>query len=257
MSNECYVFSATWFGRLDAQPKVHKAFQLVAKKFVYQLEECPSTGSHHFQCYLNLKKKCRGGKLAKSLSALGLKGVTCSPASVAGKEMLRLYAMKTDTRIAGPWADRYIYLGDDLPTTLRPWQQRLKDYIEGPIDPRKILWYHDAKGGAGKSTFSKYMQFHYKIPTLTFGDAKDLLNLVYKFQGRRAYLFDLSRTKSKKVAMEDIYAALESVKNGMFVNTKYETGIAMFSKPHVIVFSNYAPKLSALSADKWDIRRMH
>lgn len=256
MSNECFVFSATWFGGRNAQPNVHQAFQVVCKRFVYQLEECPTTGSLHYQCYLNLKRKCRAGKLAKTLSALGLKGVTCSPASAAGKERLRLYAMKNDTRVAGPWADRHIYLGDDLPSKLRPWQHELKEYIEGPIDPRKIVWYHDAKGGAGKSTFSKYMMFHHQIPTLTFGNASDLLNLVYKFQGERAYIFDLSRTKSKNVAMEDIYAALESIKNGYFVNTKYETGIAIFSKPHVVVFSNYAPNMSALSADKWDIRRM-
>lgn len=256
MSNECFIFSITWFAGLDSQPIIHNAFSKICKKFVYQLERCPSTGSLHFQCYGNLHKKCRNGKLAKTLSALGMRGVTCLPASDNGKEKLRLYAMKNDTRIAGPWADRAIYLGEDLPNTLYPWQQKVYDLILSPPDKRKIHWFFDRQGGAGKSTFAKYMYFHKKILTLTFGDAKDLLNLVFKKQGLGTYMFDLSRTKGGKTSMSDIYQALESVKNGYFINTKYETGIACYAIPHVICFSNHAPDLSALSADRWVIHAM-
>lgn len=256
MSNECFIFSVTYFAGIDAQSIVHKAFSKLCKKFIYQLERCPTTGSSHYQCYCNLRKKCRNGKLAKALSSLGLKGVTCLPASDNGKEKLRLYAMKNDTRIAGPWADRAIYLGQDLPTVLRPWQQNIADMIQREPDKRKIHWFYDADGGAGKSTFAKYMYFHHKILTLTFGDAKDLLNLVFKQQGLPTYMFDLSRTKGGKSSMSDIYQALESVKNGYFINTKYETGVACYKIPHVIVFSNHAPLLSALSHDRWVIHRM-
>ncbi len=127
---------------------------------------------------------------------------------------------------------------------------------EGAPDPRKIYWYHDEKGGAGKSSFAKYLWWNHGHLTLTFADAKDLLNLVYKKQGLRAYLFDLSRTKGGKSSMSDIYQALESVKNGYFVNAKYETGVACYAIPHVVVFSNHLPDMSALSADRWVIRHL-
>lgn len=100
------------------------------------------------------------------------------------------------------------------------------------------------------------MYFRHNVLTLTFGDAKDLLNLVFKKQGLPTYMFDLSRTKGGKTSMSDIYQALESVKNGYFINTKYETGVACYAIPHVIVFSNHAPDMSALSLDRWHIHTM-
>nr|WCB70603.1 Rep [Cressdnaviricota sp.] len=256
MHNECFVFSVTWFAGLDSQPTIHKAFTRIAKKFVYQLERAPTTGNLHFQCYVSLRKKTRSGKLGKTLSSLGVKGATCLPASDNGKEALSLYAMKTDTREAGPWGDRPIYMGQDLPKSFLPWQQECKDIIDSPPSKRSIHWFTDQNGGAGKSTFAKMMYFRHNVLTLTFGDAKDLLNLVFKKQGLRTYMFDLSRTKGGKTSMSDIYQALESVKNGYFINTKYETGVACYAIPHVIVFSNHAPDMSALSLDRWQIHTM-
>jgi len=96
------------------------------------------------------------------------------------------------------------------------------------------------------------MYFHMKIITLSIGKASDLLNLVYKNQGKTCYCFDISRTVTKG-SMTEIYQALESVKNGYFVNTKYDTGVACFEIPHVIVFSNHLPMMAALSLDRWNI----
>jgi len=46
---------------------------------------------------------------------------------------------------------------------------------------------------------------------------------------------------------------LESIKNGLIVNTKYETGSKLFNSPHIIVFSNMSPDVSAMSMDRWKI----
>ena len=69
------------------------------------------------------------------------------------------------------------------------------------------------------------------------------------------YIFDISRTVPTG-SMNEIYMALESVKNGYFVNTKYDTGVCCMEIPHVIVFSNHLPKLSALSGDRWKIHNL-
>lgn len=252
-SVQTYMFDCTYFAPLDEQPLVHAAFGKVAKKFIYQLEECPTTKARHYQGYLNLRTKKRDGELGKLLSGLGLKGISCRPASEAGKSALQGYCMKSDTRVEGPWADHPIYRGQDLIKTLRPWQQEIFDMLQSPPDKRTIYWYYDPKGGAGKSSFSKWLYYYHQHLTLTFADARDLLNLVYKNQGLPAYLFDLSRTKGGKTSMSDIYQALESVKNGYFVNSKYETGVACFATPHVVVFSNHEPDYKALSADRWKV----
>lgn len=251
-NNQCYIYSITYFDTIDAQPHLFKYFTKIAKKFVFQLEECPTTKNSHFQCYLNLKVKKRQHELCKMFNANGFKGADCRIASDAGKERLKAYAMKLDSRLDGPWADHPIYLGKDLIKKLRPWQQNIVNMLDKEPDRRSIYWYYDEKGGVGKSSVAKYLWFHHKILTLSIGKASDLLNLVYKLQGKRMYIFDISRTVNEH-AMTEIYQALESVKNGYFVNTKYDTGVACFDIPHVIVFSNHYPKLSALSLDRWKI----
>lgn len=234
------------------QPIIHGILKTLCKKFIYQLERCPKTGSLHYQGYLNLKVKKRKGELGNLLSGLGMKGVEPSIASNAGRTALKCYCMKTQTRVSGPWADHRIYMGQDLIVALRPWQQNIVQMLNTTPHRRKIYWYNDNKGGYGKTSLSKYLWFHHKVLTITVGKVSDILNVVMKFQNKPMYIFDISRTVPAGI-MTEIYCALEMVKNGYFINTKYETGVVCMEIPHVIVFSNYLPKLSALSLDKWQI----
>ena len=250
--NQCYVYSCTIWGTIDIQPDIHRFFDRIGKKFIYQLEECPSTGTHHFQCYVSLKKKEYCGKVKKMFNSAGFAGSEIKISSTLGKESLKDYCMKKDSRLDGPWADKPIYLGRDLISKLRPWQQSIIELIDKTPHKRQIHWFYDETGGKGKSSLSKYLYFHHKILTLTVGKASDLLNLVYKLQGKRMYILDISRTVQAGV-MNELYMAIESVKNGYFVNTKYDTGVACFEIPHVVVMSNHLPKIAALSGDRWNI----
>ena len=63
-------------------------------------------------------------------------------------------------------------------------------------------------------------------------------------------VFDLPRNNGNKIS----YSALESIKNGLIVNTKYETGSKLFNSPHIIVFSNMQPDVTAMSGDRWVIK---
>ncbi len=49
------------------------------------------------------------------------------------------------------------------------------------------------------------------------------------------------------------YEVIESVKNGIVYNTKYESEMRVYKIPHVIVFSNERPDETKLSHDRWDI----
>lgn len=227
----------------------------LCSEWIFQHELGEKERKHHLQCFARLKesKKTRPGTLTKLLNSLNTVGtyraLICSD---KGKHALRTYCMKPGTRISGPWADKPIYMGEDLPSKLKPWQIDVCKHLDTKVT-RKIRWYYDNVGGKGKSTLSKWLYYHKKIVTLTFGNAGDLLNLVSKFQGRKGYIFDLSRTKGGKTSMSDIYQAMESVANGYFVNTKYECSIVCMNAPHVVVFSNHLPDKSCLSADRWEI----
>jgi hypothetical protein len=216
------------------------------------LEECPTTKKTHYQCYVNLKTKKRQVEVCKMFNNQGFNGADIKVASSSGKETLKSYCMKKESRLDGPWADKPIYLGRDLIKGLRPWQKSIVELIDKTPHKRKIHWFYDKDGGKGKSSIAKYLYFHHKILTLSIGKASDLLNLVFKLAGKPMYIFDISRTVPKGL-MYEIFMALESVKNGYFVNTKYDTGVCCMEIPHVIVFSNYLPDMTALSKDRWNI----
>lgn len=62
-------------------------------------------------------------------------------------------------------------------------------------------------------------------------------------------IWDLPRNNGNKIS----YDAIESVKNGMICNTKFETGTKIFDPPHIIIFSNEQPEEENLSKDRWNI----
>jgi len=251
-NNQVYVFSCIHYN-VNLVEEVKKCFRKIAKKWIFQVEKGSKGGKEHLQMFVNLKVKKRKGEFVKLCSAHGLGGIQATIASDAGKEALKNYCLKEETRVKGPWADHVIYMGQDLPVDLYPWQQRVVDIIDGPVDDRIIYWIYDQHGNQGKSKLAKYLMFHRNIMTLPAADASNVLNLVFKTPSRNCYIFDIPRTISKKVSMDDLYAALESIKNGYIVNTKYETGVKLMSPPHVFVFSNRLPNYSSLSVDRWKI----
>jgi len=180
-----------------------------------------------------------------------------SAASTAGIHALQGYSMKDDTRVAGPWADKRIYRGQDLITNLYPWQQDIKQRCEADPDDRTINVLLNEGGNIGKSAFCKYMAYHFKAPVCGWAKAGDILNLVSKMPGMPVYLFDLSRSRPQDWAKDDIPAAMEGIKNGLFMNSKYETSQVIMACPHVWMFCNHLPNLSSMSRDRWAIWKVN
>lgn len=176
-----------------------------------------------------------------------------SPSSTAGIQSLQDYAMKVDTRVAGPWSDGSRYLGEDLITQLYPWQAAIKDMCAQQPDDRTINVLHNASGNIGKSAFCKYMAFHFKAPVIGWAKSGDILNLVSKMPNKLVYLFDLSRSRPQDWAKDDVPAAMEGIKNGLFMNTKYETSQVIMKCPHIWMFCNHLPNLGSMSVDRWKI----
>jgi len=164
--------------------------------------------------------------------------------------------MKSDSRVAGPWADHRIYMGQDLITNLYPWQQEIKDRCDAEPDDRTINVLYNPGGSIGKSKFCKYMAYHFKAPVIGWARTGDILNLVSKMAHQSVYLFDLAKSRPHDWAKDDISSAMEGIKNGLFMNTKYETSQVLMASPHIWMFCNMMPNLSSMSADRWKVYRV-
>jgi len=161
--------------------------------------------------------------------------------------------MKKQTREAGPWCDHYIYMGQDLPLykNFYPFQFQLRKHLKVEPDDRTLMWVFDPEGSNGKTKFAKYMYFHHKVPFMRYGKTGDILNLASKFPGERAYIFDLSRAKPADFSNADTYSAMESIKDGYYINTKYDTKMICCRCPHVLVLANRLPDQTQCSRDRW------
>lgn len=225
-------------------------------KYIFQHERTvreDGTWNDHYQGYGHLTTKARAKQLAKDHNKY-CPGIEIQPAH--DYLALTKYSMKEDTRVRGPWSDKPIYMGEDLPTLLRPWQTQMRDLVLAPADDRTIIWIYDPIGNSGKSKWCKYMAYRHEMICLSYGKSDDLLNLVSKFPNRKVYAFDLTRAKPALFSNMDLYSCIESIKNGMFVNTKYETSMVLMSCPHIVVYANSLPDLGSLSADRWKIYKM-
>lgn len=258
VQNQVFIMSGRWgftaWSLTDAMAMVTWLCAFLYKKcddYVFQLERSES-GMYHFQMYLKLKEKQRPKTTAMAWND-DTTGIELSAASNAGREALKTYAMKSATRVAGPWGKREIYMGQDLITELLPWQAKLYHYMNKPPHPREIVWFVDVGGRAGKTAMGKFLAYHLKALYMSWGPTKDILSLVAESDKTGRYIFNLSRTKPATFASDDLYSALESIKDGAFLNTKYKTSSVLMKPPHVVVFANQAPDKAKMSSDRFNV----
>lgn len=217
--------------------------------------QAENTGDNpHYQGYFHLKNKRRPKALAIATNDT-MRGVEIRAASTNGQEALRKYCMKEDTRVAGPWSDKPVYLGKDLWPESRflPWQKELLVEFRKEPDDRTMHWVYDPVGNKGKTKFAKFLCYKMDAVLLGYAQSGDVLNLVSKMPGKKVYVWNLTRAKPAQLSELDLYSAMESVKDGAFINTKYETRMVLMNPPHICVFANHLPKTNQISSDRWRI----
>lgn len=128
----------------------------------------------------------------------------------------------------------------------KEWQRRVIKVIEGPVNPREIVWICDYEGGKGKSYLSKHIVDAYMGFYCNGGKGTDI---VYGYQGNKVVVFDYVRDAQDYVN----YGVLEQLKNGCLYSTKYQSGMKRFNVPHIIVFANFMPDQTKMSKDRWVI----
>ena len=262
-----YVYDFTFFGLKDEEfPEVEdfiKSLQPWAKRWVFQLEACPTTGRHHYQGRMSLIKKKRHGELCAALNQCDLRGMDVSESSNESKSKEIFYMMKEETRVEGPWDDRsykpppYIprqYRG--LIETLHPWQ---KTVLESRLDHncRAIDVIVDTRGHIGKSTVASLGRLHYGALDLPpIGDSKELLQVVCdQLMARNErdpglVFVDCPRSLDQR-RMAPYWIAIEQIKKGYVCDVRYHYKEWDFDSPRLWVFMNEEPPLGALSRDRW------
>lgn len=131
------------------------------------------------------------------------------------------------------------------------WETQIDNIVNTEPDDRTIYWVYSNRGCMGKSTFCKYLAYTYNAVICGKGQYNDIINIVFNadMDTTNLVVFDLPRNNGNKIS----YSALESIKNGLICNTKYETGNKIFDPPHILIFANAEPDWEAMSDDRFKV----
>lgn len=141
---------------------------------------------------------------------------------------------------------------------LHDWQIKILEILKSEPDDRTIHWYYEETGSSGKSTFCKHICINNEDAIVLSGNAKDMkygITSIIKEKklAPRIILIDIPRSTDEKFIS---YSGIESIKNGIFFSTKYESAMCIYDNPHVFIFSNYPPDTTKFSKDRWHIVRI-
>jgi len=210
--------------------------------------EVGENGTPHLQGYIEIPN----GKTLKTMKKIIGNRAHLEPA-IKHKEANLIYCRKNGNMLRDDFPCIKKYCGEDLPkkNELYDWQLIILDILKQKPEHRKIYWFYEEKGNAGKSMFGKYLCYHNKnIIMSTCTKSADILTMVDEQYD--TYIFDFPRTLGPNYCP---YTAFEQLKNGYVTEAKLKKKARkiMMNPPHVIVFSNYGPDWTKLSFDKWKV----
>lgn len=137
------------------------------------------------------------------------------------------------------------------------WHHHLVWILEKKVNPRKIIWIFDRKGNTGKTAIARYLYCldpESVLLSKDMGVSRDAATIVSSALehgwNSKICLIDLPRNAENHGRM---YQWLEEIKDGFVTTVKYHGETQIFPNPHLVVFSNWPPKVKALSIDRWDI----
>lgn len=238
-----------------------------AKRYVFQLEFAPSTGTPHFQGYVEWKgrqyfntvKRWVGGETPHvELCASPKRSIAYCQKQVDKPE--RIDDVSAALWDRGPrWMAGIAraIVSRVTADNLRDWQRRLVSGLRFPADDRKISWWWDSTGGVGKTALARYLVLSDQYNAIYVGGKS--ADIKYAVAQLDDYLRDdliiiygVTRSYEHFVS----YEALEALKDGIFFSSKYESGQLVMNPPIVLVFANFPPDRFKLSEDRWDVHEI-
>lgn len=235
----------------DEMFQLEQVFKSKCSKYYFQ-EEIGANGTPHLQGSVSFSKKIRPLSLHLSKCIHWEK----TRNSTAADE----YANKQETRKP----NGHVFSYPPLPKPIklidpnRPFQKFILNLIQEEPDERIIYWFWESVGNVGKSSFVKYVLYHYKALFIDEGKKADIACHMagYIEKNKNApeiVLIDVPRANKNKIS----YKSVESIKNGVMFSAKYESSQLIFNAPHIVIFANYPPDITKLSKDRWEIYKIN
>ena len=255
-------------GLLVDEKKLQNLLNEIAEEGVFQKERGEKTGRLHYQGRFKLKGPRTGKKqLLKLFSELAcVRNLTFEPER--SKDSTK-YCSKVQTRIDGPWfvgTPRYRRNNTPITISLRKWQEQLLNELDSPLGEtfrdRKVIWVQDEKGGAGKSTFLKYLcsqkdglNFK-KLPLDRPDRIRMMVCKITEKEDVDAFAFDFTRTMDENTSIKSMFQVLEEIKNGHIVSAMFGAPLeSIIPCPFVLIFTNedISGYYHYLSKDRWQV----
>jgi len=222
--------------------------------FCFQLERGEESGYLHYQGVMRLVKRTRW------TAALKLLPEGTHLEIVKSYKDAWLYCQKDETRVRGPWtkmpeAEAHLLVHEwpearrPIPTEWYPWQKEVLDIVAELPDERTVVWVYDETGGKGKTTLGHEICRNYDGIVIE-GKKGDVLCMASE-KWHRVWLVCMDRDMSPSDAP---YGAIEKLKDGLYMNGKYETKSVIEERmSHVVVLANCKPIMGKLTKDRWKV----
>lgn len=126
------------------------------------------------------------------------------------------------------------------------------------VDTRSVHWFVDEVGNSGKSFLGKHLMDGSLLGeegrAFFWSGAGTEADVWAAFGSEAVVVIDLARTWNPDQPL--VYTIIERLKDGAAFSSKYESRFLQFVPPAVFVFSNRLPKRTALSMDRWQVRKI-
>lgn len=232
----------------DIEELVPKFNTLGSKTFLAG-KEVGENGTPHLQGYIEFPDKIRP-RLAVGNPRIHWGDKDGKPAKGTREDNIKYCSKDGDLAFSKGLPKKIKIISD-----LYPWQEEVLKIFHTEPDDRKIHWFWETKGNIGKTQFIKYMVVKYQVLFCCGGKYSDIMNLVFNqdMDSCHGVFFNIPRANQGHIS----YTSLESIKDGMVCNTKYETGVKIFNSPHIFIFANFPPDApEKLSDDRWVISEL-
>lgn len=213
------------------------------KRCTMDLEKGDTTGYEHLHLQLEMKRRVRFEWFKHHLSPIAHAEVT------RNIEAAFSYCTKEETRIWGPWCYPEPLgppVQDEMEgLTLKPWQIKINEILDGPKDDRTIYWFFDQGFGSGKTTFIKHLLVRRHCAYMSIASAKDI---AFAWNGEPIVILGFPADTND----DDIpYKAIEDLKDGLIFSAKYESSAKLYTRPFVLVFANRRPNIFKMDPSRF------
>lgn len=243
----CFTYN-NYTKYVQSVPEFCNLLKQICKRYVFQ-EETGELGTPHLQGYIELIKKERITGLKKKL------GDQIRWSETRDIEGSIAYCQKEDTRTGEVF--KYGFPKEiKIISRLYPWQQDVVNILSKEANDRTVNWIYDPIGNNGKTSLLKYLVYHFKAIFTTGGKNNDIINLIFNNRDymitsdNSIVLWNLPRTVESDCIS---YNAIESIKDGLISNNKFECGSFICPNPHVMIFANCLPNAKTMTSDRWNV----